>query len=275
VSWPFLVPLLALFLGNDFFRKKYLNLTFQTSLFFVSLFSYSILIFPVIFDKIGDYIFIASGVAVLFAIAFFLFILFRIMPERFKLNLKPLLLSIGGIFVIFQIFYFTNIIPPAPLSLKESGIYHSLERIYGNSEWYAARYTEPVAHYKNYIYKVSVESAPLYLFFKDQSDIFHWIPGTPVYCYSSVFSPTNLDIPIFHRWSWLNKGTGKWIEMARLSFPIVGGLDGGYRGYSYMYIHNAGRWRVDVINEQGQVLGRREFTVVAVADPPKLETAYR
>jgi hypothetical protein len=259
VSWPFLIPLIILFLGNDFFRKRYLNLTFQMSLYFISLFSYSILILPIIVNKIGDIIFLISSIITLAVISIFLFIISRIIPERFKLNLKPLFCSVGGIFIIFQIFYFTNLIPPLPLSLKESGLYHSLERTYA----------------ENYIYKVTVEPPLPYLFFEDQSNIFHWTFGERIYYYSSVFSPTDLDIPIFHRWSYYDATNKKWVEKARLSFPIVGGLDKGYRGYSYILDAFPGKWRVDVINEQGQVLGRRNFTIVQVSEPPKTKTIFR
>jgi len=39
-SWPFLLFLVFLFVGNELFRKRYENLTFQLSVFFIFLFSY-------------------------------------------------------------------------------------------------------------------------------------------------------------------------------------------------------------------------------------------
>lgn len=260
VSWPFLIALAVLFIGNEFFRTRYSRLTFHMSVFFVALFSYSIFILPVLLDKIGPIIFLLSGVAALLALGLMIFFLSRIMPERLKLNLRPLLFSIGGLYIIFNVLYFTNIIPPVPLSLKESGIYHSLKRVYDVD---------------NYIYQAMFEPAPKYLFFETQSNVFHWVPGNPIYAYSAVFSPTNINIPIYHKWSYFDTETGDWLEAARVSFPIIGGTDGGYRGYSYIYIHNAGKWRLDVITARGQVLGRREFTVVEASEVPQLETVYR
>jgi hypothetical protein len=259
-SWPFLLPLFVLFLGNDFFRKRYLNLTFQMSLFFISLFSYAILVFPLLFGKIGDLIFIASGLVSLALFLLFILIFRRAIPERLELNFRPLFFSISGIFILFQVLYFTNSIPPAPLTMKESGVYHSLQRIYDN---------------KNYIYKVTVEPAKPYLFFEDQSNTVHVVPGETIYVYSSVFSPTKLDIPIYHRWSYFDEKKKEWVEKARLSFSIIGGLNKGYRGYSYMSNLAEGKWRVDVITEQDKILGRRSFDVIKVSIEPELKTIFR
>lgn len=246
-SWPFLLFLLLLFLGNDFFRKRYLKLTFQLSVFFIVLFSYSVFAVPILVGKIGDGIFFASGMASLLIFGVILYILFRIIPEKMRQNRNALTLGIGSIFAIFQIFYFTNIIPPIPLSLKESGIYHSLERV--NSA--------------KYIYEVSFEPAPWYLFFKAQSSVFHLTPGQPVYSYSAVFAPTKLDTKIYHRWSYFDEKLNDLVESSRVGFLIIGGRDGGYRGYTVKYNAKPGKWRVEVITERGQVLGHRTFKIVS------------
>ena len=258
-SWPFLLFLAGLFIGNEFFRKRYLRLTFQMSTFFIVLFSYSVFALPILVGKMGALIFIASGLAALAVLFIIAVAIFKIMPERFKQNLRALTLSIASIYILFNIFYFANIIPPIPLSLKESGIYHSIEKI---SEG-------------NNIYKISFEPAQWYLFFKDASDTFHLVPGESIYSYSAVFAPTKLNITILHRWSYFDEEKGDWIEVSRLKFPMRGGRDGGYRGYTLKSNIKPGKWRVDVITERGQVLGRRTFEVVEAVTLPKLETTFR
>jgi len=208
----------------------------------------------------GALIFVASGIIALDIIALILAVFSRIMPDRLKINFKPILLSIGGIFILFQILYFANIIPPIPLSLKENGVYHSISRTYNNEK---------------FIYQVIYEPAPRYLFFKEDSDTFHWISGTPIYFYSAIFSPADLNVKILHRWSYFNTKSGKWVEVAKPSIPILGGRAEGYRGYSYITNPQPGKWRVDVMNERGQVLGRRNFTVVQTNQLPELKTALR
>jgi len=55
-------------------------------------------------------------------------------------------------------------------------------------------------------------------------------------------------------------------------FDIVGGRDGGYRGYSFKKNLKPGDWRVDVITETDQLLGRKKFTLIEGDTPPKLIT---
>ena len=258
-SWPFLLFLLMLFVGNELFRKRYAKLTFQISFFFIALFSYAVFALPILIGKMGPGVFLLSGALSLLVIALFTFALFRIVPSKMRQNRRALLLTIGGMYGMFHILYFANIIPPIPLSIKESGIYHSVERI-GD---------------ERYIYKVSFEPAPWYLFSQDSSGTFHWTEGERIYSYSAVFAPTKIDTIIFHRWSRFDEVKDDWVETSYLRFPIAGGRAGGYRGYTYKNNIQPGKWRVDVITERGQILGRRTFKVVEASSPPELKTGFR
>ncbi|MFH1036659.1 MAG: DUF2914 domain-containing protein, partial [Patescibacteria group bacterium] len=259
ISWPFLLILGALFLGNEFFRKRYLHLSFQTGVFFIALFSYSVFVTPVLLNEMGASIFLLSGAVSLLILGAVLFLQFLIMPAKIKFNLKPILVSVGTIYLVFQILYFGNIIPPAPLSVKDSGIYHSIERVNNG----------------NYFYRVGFEPAPAYLFFEEQSGTFHKMRGDFVYSYSAIFSPADLDVTILHKWSYFDETKGDWTEIARIPLNIIGGRDKGYRGYSYIINPAAGKWRVDIITGRGQVLGRRNFNVVEVESSPDIETEFR
>ena len=57
-SWPFLIVLLLLLIGNEIFKAKYAVLTFRVSVFFFILFSFAVLYIPVFVHAIGDDIFI-------------------------------------------------------------------------------------------------------------------------------------------------------------------------------------------------------------------------
>lgn len=258
-SWPFLLFLAFFFVGNEVFRKKYLQLTFQMTVFFVALSSYAVFAIPLATGKIGDLMFGISGLVGLAAVGVIVYFLFRIVPERVRANRLPLVLSIGGAYLLFQFFYFANIIPPIPLTLKESGIYHSIK---------------PMRE-ENFIYRVSYESAPWYLVFKEANDIFHWTPGVAVYSYTAIFAPTKFHLPVFHRWLSYNEEKDNWVETDRIRFPIIGGRDGGYRGYTFKENAHPGKWRVEVITESGQVLGRRDFRIVATETMPAITTVLK
>ncbi len=126
VSWPFLLILVLAFWANESLKRRFVRMTFQISLFFLSLFLCSIFLVPVIVHQIGDNIFLLSGLVSLVAIIIFLFILRYAHRQKFKQSRDSIFASIAIIFVAMNIMYFTNIIPPIPLSLKDSGIYHTL-----------------------------------------------------------------------------------------------------------------------------------------------------
>lgn len=252
-SWPFLFGLAAVFLGNEFFRKRYEKTAFHLAVFFVSLFSYAVFALPVLFRRMGTDIFLLSGFASLTAISLIVFILHKIAPDNLRQSRYRLAAGIGGIFLAFNAMYFLNLIPPIPLSLKESGVYHELRRT-------------PVG------YTVGFEPAPWYLFWREDNPVFHWRPGQPVYVYNAVFAPTEITTEIFHRWSYYDENKDEWIADDTLGFSIRGGRDSGYRGYSVKYGVRPGRWRIDIITEHGQVLGRLFFVIVEAEETPALRT---
>lgn len=241
-SWFFLLILFVLLVGNERFRKHYQRLIFQLSIFFIVLFSYTIFALPLITKHIGTIMFLLSGVASLGLLGLFLLLLSRITP-LVKQRLQSIAISVGIIYLVFHLFYFANIIPPIPLSLKESGVYHSVARQDG-------------------IYRVTFESPPWYALFRETNSLFHWREGESIYFFSSVFAPTQLNATILHRWSYYDAVKNKWMRQGDLSIPIIGGRDGGYRGYSFFTRGKPGKWRVEVTTAQGQILGRETFTVV-------------
>jgi len=258
VSWPFLIILVALFFGNEFFKKRYQRFVFQMSTYFIALFFYLVFLLPVITGNMGALMFLASG-ALALAVVICILLLFRYaIPGRVAQSKNALTISIGSIYVLANILYFTNVIPPIPLALKEGGLYHSIEK----------------TNEQGYLYQVTFEPAPWYEFFADTSDTFHWQKGASIYSYSAVFAPTRIQTSIFHRWMFYDETKGDWVEQSRIELFILGGRDGGYRGYTFKQTIYPGKWRVDVITDRGQVLDRRTFTVVE-AVPPILRTGLR
>lgn len=253
-SWPFLAFLTFFLLGNEFFRRRYTRLVFQLSIFFIAVFSYSIFALPILFGKMGNTIFLLSGLASLGAIVILITLLSILIQNHIRGRRKILFANIGVIYTLFHIFYFTNIIPPIPLSLKEIGVYHSVIKN-GAGE-----------------YTLLAEPAPKHFFFQKYSSIFHKSEDESVYVYSAIFAPGELTTKILHRWAYFDKTNDEWITTDNIPFPIIGGRDSGYRGFTVKQNVTAGEWRVDVITERGQLLGRVKFQVVPTKTPPDLKT---
>jgi hypothetical protein len=192
----------------------------------------------------GPWIFILSGFASLVVIFFFSRLLAKISPLKFVESKKSLRISIVSIYLFFNLAYFTNIIPPVPLALKEIGVYHSIIKEKGGS------------------YSLEYEPSSWYPFFKNTSDIFHREPDEAVYIWSSVFAPTKLSVKIFHRWQNYDVTKKEWVTAGLVEFDIKGGREEGFRGYSKKSTVFPGEWRVDVETERKDLIGRIEFTVV-------------
>ena len=255
-SWPFLLLLIAFLVGNEIFKKRYEKFIFQISVYYFVLFLFLILFVPVIIGSMSGWIFLASGIASLVVMAGFMRVLWRIAPERLHKTQTLLWGSILSIFAIMNVLYVTNIIPPIPLSLKDIGIYHQVQKI---EDGYLVQYERPA----------------WYEFWRRSDKVFHRTNGTSVYAYAAVFAPTKLSTQIFHDWQYYDESSEKWISAGRISYNVVGGRDGGFRGYTLKMNVFPGTWRVDVETARGQLLGREKFEVVAAQGDPDLVSAVR
>ncbi len=242
-DWPFLLFLVSLVVSNELLRKRYLSITLPVSILFTVLFSYSIFSLPVLVGSMGTSIFILSGLASLFVIYLFAKLLSRVAKERFKASHPSLVASVGIIYLLFNVAYFTNVIPPVPLALKEIGVYHSITRSAGET------------------YTLTFEPGWWYPLTSKTSGVFHRKSNDPVYVWSAIFAPGKLIVPVFHRWQYFDDIDKKWVATDLVQFPIKGGRDEGFRGYSKKSGVFPARWRVDVETARKDLIGRVEFTV--------------
>jgi Protein of unknown function (DUF2914) len=252
-SWPFLSVLAIVFILNELLKHHYTRLVFQTSVLFISIYAFAIFIIPVIFHQMGWGIFILSGLISLGALDFFVFCLKHIAREKFLESKKLLYLAITSITVLVNVLYFTNLIPPIPLSLKDAGVYHSIIRNADGN------------------YTAIGEQQTFWDFFK-MYEPFHEVKGQPIYVFSSIFSPASLNTQIIHEWQHYDETTKEWSTVGETKLSIVGGRDGGFRTYSTKTVSISGRWRVNVKTLQGQLIGRIKFEVETVDTVPNLIT---
>ncbi len=241
----FLTMLVALVIGNEYLRNRYSVLKFNVGVYYFLLLSYCVIAVPTfITHSIGTWEFLLSGVISLVAIGIFLGILFTIVFHGRERPMREVSYIVGSIFIVFNLLYFLNVIPPVPLSMKNIGIYHSLLK--QSSGDYIALY----------------EKVPWYEFWRDTASSYTLSTGNSVFCYSSVFAPANLETPIFHRWEKYNDEAKVWETQSRISFSISGGRDEGYRGYSQKSALSTGKWRCNVETENGSLIGRTAFKVI-------------
>ena len=252
-SAVFLGLLVLLILGNEYGRSRYAQLRFNVGVFYILLLSYCVIAVPTfVLHSIGPLVFLASGLVSLLAVGLFLTALFfTALRGRDTKSLRSVAAIVGGVFLLFNVLYFLNIIPPVPLSLKEIGVYHSILR--QSSGNYIALYEKPPW------WQPWITTNATYTLGTAQS----------AFCFSAVFAPTDLTAPIYHRWQ-RQHVSGEWETQSRVSFSISGGRAEGDRGWTTKSALTEGKWRCDVETAQGQLIGRTTFEVVQSSSTPTL-----
>jgi hypothetical protein len=243
-SWPFMLLLLAFFIGNETFKKYHSRLVFSSLLLFFALYSYSILVAPVFTGSIGKFTFILSGVLAVMLFLVFLRLLQGIGPERYRQSRPQLFLGMGLIFAAINAFYFFDVLPPLPLALFNVGVYDSVKHV-GDT------------------YQTVGEQQSTYATLGLEPQVIHVAPKKPLYVYSAVFAPIKLHTRITHRWQWYDDTRKKWLTQSNVSFAINGGREGGYRAYSVKTNPKLGDWRVDICSDDNRLIGRIRFDAVA------------
>lgn len=252
-SWPFILIIIFLMLSNDLLKRYYLRLSVQIAVYYFAVFSWSVLILPFLFRSITVWIFLLSGMLSLIIIYLYIFALKSKVAKIYqkKTTIGYLVISI---FILMNGMYFLNIIPPIPLSMRDAGVYHFVERVGGE-------------------YKVMTESRSVWqnLFTGNKISL---TQGQPVYVFSSVFAPARMEVDLSHHWQKYDKNLG-WVSRNRVPFKMTGGREEGFRGYSFSRNITSGLYRVDVETSRGQVIGRIKFEVLIVNSSPKLDVDWK
>jgi hypothetical protein len=254
VSWPFLLLLVAFMVGNELVHTRLSRLAFQLAGFFVSTFLYASFAIPTLVREISTGVFLLSGAVSLLA-TLSIVLLVKYVRREHPEKQTVIWTSVLSLYALFNLLYFTNLIPPLPLSLKEIGIYHTVVR------------STPGA------YELSYEAARWY-HFRTINPVFHLGENKLAYAYSAVFAPTNLSTEIAHEWFYRDEEKNEWVRTGTISFVVEGGREAGFRGYSSAHIF-PGKWRVEVRTGHGAMIGRTTFTVALPEGELALQTVLR
>ena len=249
-SWPFLLCMAGIFIGNEYLRRYHARLVFSALLFFFSLYSYAILLVPVVLARIGTVPFLMSGVIAVAVFFFYMQTLAVLGHDRYRVARMQIAAGMIAIAALVNAFYFVKIFPPLPLVMSDAGVYHSIQRagrdyqVMAEDEpprWRALFGTFPVEHIQ-------------------QTD--------KLYLYSAIFAPYRLTTSIEHRWEWRDPRNGSWTPQQTVRFTIHGGREDGFRAYSSKTAPRPGQWRVNIETTDGHAIGRVRFSVAAQAVPP-------
>ncbi|MDZ7344665.1 MAG: DUF2914 domain-containing protein [candidate division KSB1 bacterium] len=251
-TFIFVGLLVVLMLANEFFSHRLRNLKLLCSIYFFCAFAFLTFFLPVMTHKMSAAMFISSGLLSFLLTSAIVAAIYHGGIRQARRELIGMVWPPVVIFAALLIFYFQNWMPPVPLALKEEGIYRRVKRV---GENYEVRYAKP----------------RWWQFWKDDESTFAYSPGDTVYCFAAIFAPTALQERIEHHWQTQNS-RGKWLTTDKVGYPIVGGRDGGWRGYTFKRNLSAGDWRIEVKTSEGRLLGRIPLKVVPVEKRPRAFT---
>ncbi|MDE2463608.1 MAG: DUF2914 domain-containing protein [Alphaproteobacteria bacterium] len=250
-SWPFLLLLLAILIGNEIFHRYVSRLVFSTTLLFFALISLTVLIVPIYVHAIGPKVFLLSGGAAITVFLVYCWMLAWIGGSRFAPARWQMLGGGLAVFAALNIFYFTGVLPPLPLALAASGVYQNI-------------------HKSGPVYLALGQPQPWYTRFGWPQTIY-LAPGASISVFSSVFAPIALSARIRHEWEWYSPQKHAWLREASVTFTVSGGRNGGYRGYTTKHDPADGQWRVDIETEGDRLIGRVQFRIEHTRQMPPLE----
>jgi hypothetical protein len=250
-SWPFLIFMAGVFIGQETFRHYHSRLVFVVLLLFLSVYSYAIMLVPMVIGRIGQIPFLLSGAVALLIFIPYMRALARLGHDRYRGARLQVAAGMAVIGVLINAFYFLKVFPPLPLVLTDAGVYHDVRRVGGD-------------------YHVRVEEEPAaWRALFGTNPVLHIQPRARLFVYSAVFAPRGLHARIVHEWQWQASG-GAWATQQRVPVAISGGREEGFRLYTFKTAPKPGQWRVNILSEDGRAIGRVRFAVETQFIPPAL-----
>ncbi|MCB9764739.1 MAG: DUF2914 domain-containing protein [Alphaproteobacteria bacterium] len=240
-SLLFLMLLVTLMFANEFLSPAKLKERLRVAQYGLVAFSFLLFCIPVLTGYLGAGVFTAAVLGALALSAAVSWGMYR-GDADLRQRVGAHTLSTGGLLLSLYGLDFLGIIPPIPLAIMESGVFHHVQP---DADGYVLRYVaEPWRPWR-------------------QDDRrFEYAEGDRVWCFTAVFSPSNTALDVVHVWQRWDREAGEWLTSDRIPFDVTGGRDGGYRAYTWKRRVQPGEWRVQVETGSGRVLGYVPFAVV-------------
>jgi hypothetical protein len=243
VSWPLFVILIIVMIANEFISTHNYRFTLDIGVLVIALTFYSIFDVPIFFGAVNNFVFLVSICLAALVAFLYISILKRTSETAEVETARGYALSIG-IPLFIAMFYFLNVIPAVPLSLKESGIYRVVART-GDGSYFGQKETDVrfLAKWRRPIYHIADNN-------------------TGVYYFSAVSAPAEVSAPLTHVWEYYDRDNNKWVTATTVAFEMEGGRGEGYRAYSKKENVFPGMWRVTVKVDDNRIVGRIRFYIV-------------
>lgn len=252
VSWPLIGMFLLLMISNEIYKQAYLQTRVQLLMFFIVLFSTLSIALPFLLTSISSIIYFSS-LALAAALVYGFFLVLKNIHQHIQTAFSFLNISIAVIICLASALYIANLVPPIPLTVRDSGIYHELKRVDANYE---------VQEQKQSWLQKLIPGRTIYI---EQ--------GRSLYVFTAIYAPDDLNTAVVHHWQWFDPATEEWRTMSKPSFSLRGGRQNGFRGYSVLTNLREGKWQVFVETTRGQVMGKKNFTLEFI-DPKEEEREY-
>lgn len=248
VSGPLILFIIIVVIINEFIKSTSIRMMIDSLLLIIASTFYIIFAVPFVLGSIGDKVFLLSIlISTIFALLHISLMhiinsrriiregILSWLPHKYYLNLLVAIPSLIGTL------YFTNIIPAVPLTLSSSNVYSQVIRDASTGGY---KFTgQSIQSYIPFVNPIAVPDA-----------------NGNLYYYSAVTAPSKLSANVNHSWQKYNTNTKSWDTLSNVSFPIYGGREGGFRGYSVKTNISKGLWRV-LVNIGNRHIGSFKFEV--------------
>jgi hypothetical protein len=251
-SWPFLILFASGMVANELLQKREEKLLFNLVSYYIGLFSYLVIGVPVLTGYMGPWIFVGCGVAALIYMYGLVKLLSWVIPRYLMLQMRYIVFSLCSAFAFLNLLYFTNVIPPIPLSLNEISIVQGV-----------VKFSNPSS------YELTYEPTPWWRLDLQLFPVIHPTAAHAIACFTNVYAPVLIKTEIVHVWEYKDSN-GDWQKQFQLKYPISGEARTGYRGYTETATFRDGVWRCTVETARGQIIGRQQFRVDSSVPPKSL-----
>jgi len=242
----FFLILVVLLFSNELLKHRMSNKYLQFGAYFFVTFTFFTFFLPIVTGRMSTTMFLISGLLGLGCTVLLVsYLYFKSPSTRTDITGWKITAIIAAIYLFINGCYYFNLIPPVPMSLQAGMPAYNVQKIIGA---FQVTYEKPKT---------------LYRIWETHDPTFNYTRGDTVFVYTSIFAPTDLKKSVRHVWQRLDAATNSWQTSDEIGYGIVGGRQGGYRGFTYKTNIWPGFWRVNVTTSEGLVLGEINFEVLS------------
>ncbi|XXF79884.1 DUF2914 domain-containing protein [Myxococcaceae bacterium GXIMD 01537] len=254
----FLVTMFGLMVANELPRFRALGPVVRVGLFSLCVTAYFGYVLPVLLGRMGFWVFLLAvvlGSASLFGM---IHVLRKWRADEAALRWRVAVPGFG-VQGALLLLYVLKVIPPVPLAVQYSGIYHDVK---GEKTAYGREYH--LSHERKW-----------WKFWQRGDQDFLAREGDKAWYFFSVFAPKGFEqYKLRVRWyrddpqkGWTEHGSGTPLSIAN------SGNEWGFRSYAYASNPRPGDWRAVLETDDGHEINRMSFSVEADtrAEPPSFQ----